>query len=1227
MPEQSSNKYSMLFELGAKIENSFNQSFNQAQTKLDSIEKELGDVEQSANKAESAFGDILPNITMLAGAFIGLDAIKDFFGGSFEKAKNFESAMADVAKVVDGLKTPAGETTSAYAEMSDEILNMSARIPMAADEITKLIAAAGQSGIAAEELTRFAEDAAKMGVAFDLSAEQAGETAAIIRSSLRMSQEEFVVLADKVNYFGNTTTQSADKLIQVVQDTGLIGRSAGVAADQIAAMAAALNGMDAANMGTALSNIYGSLMQGEGATKKAQKAWEKLGFTASQVSKDMLNDAEGTMLKVFKAMKDNINPEELSATVGAIFGNNKSTQQAIAAFTENIDVLKNNFDALGDSTLYAGSMQAEFDSRASATENSIQLMNNAFDALQISIGSIALPYAAEGAEFLTERLKDLSGRIPALAQKFETLAGAVLNVFKFLVSNSSAIINLVKVVGAGFAGWNVATKILPNVKKGLDGILSVSGAVSSAFATNPFGVWLAGIGVLTGLVITLHQKFKESKAAAEEYMLNTGDRIQRAADSLGELVDRQQNINQLKERFDSLNQQIESGVLSTEDLTRAENELKSVKESLISLSGGMISSLELESGAADDAFQKIDELLGKERELAMSELSMKLSETSADELTRVRDSLISVNDSLADHIIERQREKVALYLLNADYEKYRGQLKSSAITQDEYNQKIADLAGKSGIAAHNLPSLQKEIKRTEKELEGLNGQYSENKDKLSAANENLETYIVNQDRYEQLTGETTDRIAEQTDALDENADAIENQGEAAQYAAEMSDEAFKKMQKDIENYLKAVEGLTANITKAYDELSKDLPKGAKPELDSMIKYYEDHAAAMEKWANNITELASRQFADGSGLAEGLMQQLKDAGPASADLVQQLVDASDNKLKELSAVFEKDVDAAMQAENAILTDNADVFPSYIEDMIVLTEEKQPDMENAGAQLMLALVSGIESSEYMLDKAVQNVQSKLTAMASISVPNVSASVSANISSGASAPKTSGAPAKRAVKTTPMAEGGVATGPTFALIGEGRENEAVLPLSKLDDMLQAFRDSMPFSDKSPEIPSLAAGGIATSPTLAIIGEGREDEAVMPLSELNNFLNTFSAPASSNFYAGPNVSSDNLFEQNRILNESYTTPNPTGGSRGSATEPVSRLDKLLNSLSQPAQTNTQIGAPNITVYVTVQGNADAETVKKGVNQGVQEALSQSGWNRMASQYAQNRRRTAFSQ
>lgn len=48
------------------------------------------------------------------------------------------------------------------------------------------------------------------------------------------------------------------------------------------------------------------------------------------------------------------------------------------------------------------------------------------------------------------------------------------------------------------------------------------------------------------------------------------------------------------------------------------------------------------------------------------------------------------------------------------------------------------------------------------------------------------------------------------------------------------------------------------------------------------------------------------------------------------------------------------------------------------------------------------------------------------------------------------------------------------------------------------------------TPNIPMLAEGGIATGPTLAMIGEGGEDEAVLPLSRLDQLLNSTSRVSS---------------------------------------------------------------------------------------------------------------------
>lgn len=69
--------------------------------------------------------------------------------------------------------------------------------------------------------------------------------------------------------------------------------------------------------------------------------------------------------------------------------------------------------------------------------------------------------------------------------------------------------------------------------------------------------------------------------------------------------------------------------------------------------------------------------------------------------------------------------------------------------------------------------------------------------------------------------------------------------------------------------------------------------------------------------------------------------------------------------------------------------------------------------------------------------------------------------------------------------LANGGVATGPTFAMVGEGREDEAILPLSKLDSMLQSRTPS-----GKPESAGVTIQ-ITNSPKIYVSGTATEQDA----------------------------------------------------------------------------------------------------------------------------------------
>ncbi|KIT81859.1 hypothetical protein QT19_00055, partial [Staphylococcus aureus] len=130
-----------------------------------------------------------------------------------------------------------------------------------------IAAAAGQSGIAAKDILQFTEAAAKMGTAFDISADEAGQAMAEMRTAFKMSQTDVEALADKINYLGNNSPNAAAKIMKIVQTVGPLGELAGVSAAQIAAMGASVNSLAPEVVATGLKNMFLALTKGASSTK------------------------------------------------------------------------------------------------------------------------------------------------------------------------------------------------------------------------------------------------------------------------------------------------------------------------------------------------------------------------------------------------------------------------------------------------------------------------------------------------------------------------------------------------------------------------------------------------------------------------------------------------------------------------------------------------------------------------------------------------------------------------------------------------------------------------------------------------------------------------------------------------------------------------------------------------------------------------------------------------
>lgn len=235
--------------------------------------------------AASWRSDIAAKTATIAALGLGLFA-------STKHAIDFQSSMADVRKVVDGISTP-----KAFAEISEEILGLSRQMPLAASGFAEIYAAAGRSGVARDELRSFAVLVAQVGIAFDLTADEAGTALGQIRSALGLTLPEMRKLMDAMNTIDDSTGASANQLIDFMTRSGAVGKIAGLTAQQTAAFGAAMiqAGIDSEIAGTSFNNMIKALSRGPSMTDRQVDALRRLGYSmndAASIESELTRTAE-----------------------------------------------------------------------------------------------------------------------------------------------------------------------------------------------------------------------------------------------------------------------------------------------------------------------------------------------------------------------------------------------------------------------------------------------------------------------------------------------------------------------------------------------------------------------------------------------------------------------------------------------------------------------------------------------------------------------------------------------------------------------------------------------------------------------------------------------------------------------------------------------------------------------------------------------------------------------
>ena len=412
-------------------------------------------------------------------------ALKDEFWGAagavagvafpVKLAVEFESAMADVKKVVDF------DTPKQFKEMEQDILRLTRTIPMAGTELAKITASGGQLGVARKDLPKFTETIAKMSVAFDMAADQAGDSMAKLANVYQIPIDQIGKLGDAVNHLSNSSPAKAGDIINTLGRVGGVAKQFGLTEIQTTSLSNAFIslGKTPEIAGTAINGMLTKLMTADKQGAKFQQALKNMGMESKDLKKAIKENGEQALMDFLKQVGKLPKENQMGALVD-LFGLEYADD--VAVLVGGLETYKKSIDELKKTSkdgkpAFIGSMDKEFAARSATTANNWQIFKNSLTEIGITAGSVLLP---------------------ALNQLMTTIR-PIINSFADWASKNPDVVSALVHLAAGFAALKVGGLMFRFVGNELSGFM-----VSFRLAKALLGVdWLAtvirfksGIGAL-----------------------------------------------------------------------------------------------------------------------------------------------------------------------------------------------------------------------------------------------------------------------------------------------------------------------------------------------------------------------------------------------------------------------------------------------------------------------------------------------------------------------------------------------------------------------------------------------------------------------------------------------------------------------------------------------------------------------------------------------------------
>lgn len=364
-----------------------------------------------------------------------------------------------------------------------------------------------------------------------------------------------------------------------------------------------------------------------------------------------------------------------------------------------------------------------------------------------------------------------------------------------------------------------------------------------------------------------------------------------------------------------------------DDLASAQDNLAKSEESNAKAAENNLKSIHASADAAGELAKELGDLSSVENK-------------SASQKQRMGDLVEQLNEKYADLCLTYDEEADLLSMnteqLQAYIEAQRTMEEASAL-QERYN----ELLEEESTIRQNKAELESKEAEWATQLEQKIISQSEYNELMQQSSETLAAYSAQeQELADKRAAINTEMAALDTATAQTVIDNAQAQQEATQAAAEAEEAELERRKEALQSY-------TETATNMFDVID------TKSELSvqQMIANMQKNQEILSAWADNLVALGER------GLDQGLLQQLRDAGPESAATVAALVSATDEQLATLSETFRAGGQTAVNA--------------------LQTELGLPEVTNAGSEMVTTMAEGVANNTALKDATTKMISEAQTA----------------------------------------------------------------------------------------------------------------------------------------------------------------------------------------------------------------------------------------------------------